>query len=33
MEEKMEAAIVLWGYTRDNGKENGNYLGHYYRGY
>ena len=26
MEKKMETTILIWGYNRDNGKENGNYY-------
>ena len=27
MEKNMETTMVYWGYSRDNGKENGNYYG------
>ena len=27
MEQKMETTVVYWGYSRDDGEENGNYYG------
>ena len=29
MEKKMETTIVYWGYSGDNGEENGDYYSHF----